>query len=126
MTTARKGLRTRLTRLLTPATQTALGNAQILCHLCHRLATGLCQLDGFSLKLFGGRSLPVLHEGYAFFGSSLFTLHPLQKRDNYTLIWEEEHQQYQLYTHGQPQQRFHRDDEAAFSHWVVRHSSFAF
>lgn len=42
------------------------------------------------------------------------------------LIWEEEHQQYQLYTHGQAQQGFQREDEAAFSRWVARHSSFAF
>src|SRR5579884_3072026 len=43
------------------------------------------------------------------------------------LIWEEEQQQYQVYSRGQPQQGFRRDDEAAFSRWVARHSSsFAF
>src|SRR5207247_2125222 len=44
----------------------------------------------------------------------------------HTIIWEEEHQLYQLYTHGQPQQGFQREEEAAFSRWVALHSSFAF
>jgi LuxR family maltose regulon positive regulatory protein len=50
----------------------------------------------------------------------------LPKTLEHTIIWEEEHQQYQLSTHGQPQQEFHREDEAAFSRWIARHSSFAF
>ncbi len=50
----------------------------------------------------------------------------MPKALEHALIWEEEHQQYQLSTHGQPQQGFHREDEAAFSRWVAQHSSFAF
>jgi LuxR family transcriptional regulator, maltose regulon positive regulatory protein len=50
----------------------------------------------------------------------------MPKALEHTLIWEEEQQQYQLSAHGQPQQRFQRDDEAAFSRWVAQHSSFAF
>ncbi|HET8846333.1 MAG TPA: LuxR C-terminal-related transcriptional regulator [Ktedonobacteraceae bacterium] len=50
----------------------------------------------------------------------------MPKALEHTLIWEEEHQQYQLSTHGQPQQGFYREDEAAFSRWLARHSSFAF
>jgi len=48
------------------------------------------------------------------------------KRLEHAIIWEEEHQQYQLSTHGQAQQGFQREDEAAFSHWLAQHSSFAF
>jgi hypothetical protein len=50
----------------------------------------------------------------------------LPKALEHAIIWEEEHQQYQLSTHGQLQQGFHRKEEVAFSHWVARHSSFAF
>src|SRR5690349_24360960 len=50
----------------------------------------------------------------------------LPKALEHTIIWEEEQQQYQLSTHGQAQQEFRREDEAAFSRWVAQHSSFAF
>lgn len=50
----------------------------------------------------------------------------MPKALEHALIWEEEHQQYQLHIHGQAQQGFHQEDEAAFSRWLAEHSSFAF
>src|SRR5713226_2735165 len=44
----------------------------------------------------------------------------------YALIWSHEHQRYQLYSYGQPEQWFPPGDESAFSRWLDEHSAFAF
>ncbi|MBV9231541.1 MAG: LuxR family transcriptional regulator, partial [Chloroflexi bacterium] len=50
----------------------------------------------------------------------------MPKALEHTLIWEEKNQQYRLHSHGQAQQEFRREDEAAFSRWLAQQSSFAF
>jgi len=44
----------------------------------------------------------------------------------HALVWSHEHQLYQLYSHGQPEQWFPPGDEPAFSRWLDEHSAFAF
>ena len=44
----------------------------------------------------------------------------------HALIWSQEHQHYQLYSHGQPQPCFLPGDEPAFSRWLDEYSAFAF
>jgi LuxR family transcriptional regulator, maltose regulon positive regulatory protein len=44
----------------------------------------------------------------------------------YALVWSHEHQRYQLYRHGQPEQWFPPGDKPAFSRWLDEHSAFAF
>lgn len=44
----------------------------------------------------------------------------------HALIWSHEHQRYQLYSHGQPEQCFPPGDEPAFSRWLDEHTALAF
>jgi len=44
----------------------------------------------------------------------------------HALIWSHEHQHYQLYSHGQPEQCFLPEDQPAFARWLGDHTAFAF
>ncbi|HZU68373.1 MAG TPA: LuxR C-terminal-related transcriptional regulator [Ktedonobacteraceae bacterium] len=44
----------------------------------------------------------------------------------YTLLWSEEHQQYELHIRGQVHRRFSSGESEAFSRWLSEQSSFAF
>jgi len=48
------------------------------------------------------------------------------KASPYTLLWSEEHQQYELHIRGQLHRRFHPAEREAFSRWLSEQTSFAF
>jgi LuxR family maltose regulon positive regulatory protein len=50
----------------------------------------------------------------------------MPRSSRHTLIWSQEYQQYELRSHGQPEQWFRPGDERAFSRWLAQHASFAF
>ncbi len=50
----------------------------------------------------------------------------MPKLSPHALIWSEEQQHYELRVHGQSEQHFRPEDEAAFSLWLSEHSAFAF
>ncbi len=50
----------------------------------------------------------------------------MPKPSLHVLTWSEEHQQYELQSHDQPEQCFRPGDEPAFSCWLAEHRAFAF
>ena len=50
----------------------------------------------------------------------------MPKPSLHVLIWSQEHQQYELQSHDQPEQCFRPGDEPVFSCWLAEHRAFAF
>jgi LuxR family maltose regulon positive regulatory protein len=50
----------------------------------------------------------------------------MPKPSPHVLIWSEAHQQYELQSHGQPEQYFPPGDEPAFSRWLAEQRVYAF